>query len=1316
MSLFSYSMRCTKYFLYALLSIFLLTLSLILLGLFTHKGNVLVFNSIQALEPRLTIEISDGTILNKPTFKTIRWSDGEMLFSFNQLSYEFDWGCLISEVCLQSLTLDSAQINIALDETTPLPESEENSDPFVLNFPLPIHIKNLDISNTNVQVAGVEIDVKNVVLSADGVKNDLSLISTVTGLTVTLPDTQEKQNHSASTVKTSHKLTSLPAILNNDTLPEVILPFNLLANQLDVNGFKLVLNKQNLIMVNQAKSQFTYRGSKIEVSKSTFDLPQANLNLQGNIALTARYPMDINATINVKNIEQLQPNDLFKGQKIQLHSKGDLANLSSELTLSKLINAQIKNKIDLYSKNLPYQLNMNWKQLNWPLTGDATLQTSQGKVTSSGNLNNYQLNVEGQYQIEKLPAGNLNLKSQGNLQQLTISQLLINTLQGNLLLTGALKWDKAITWLGDLNIANVNFSEWNENYPATLNGQIKQSVTIQFNDNNQPAWAFDLPLIELQGSFLDRALHINGKINGDANNGFNVQHVNIENANNRATINGSIAKINNLEIELDVQNLEKIILQAEGKVKGKVTFAGSIDNIEVNSQLQGSNLRYLESSIKTLKVNAKAILAALPVIDLTLSADNIISYQQAIESISIAINPVKVSKKEVKHKIDLNLNSEILSTRLELFMDQQTDKWQASLQKGRLYSKQGIWILNKPINISVDQGDLLLTEHCWLATDKQQKDNGKICINQFKAGKEGDINIHVDDFLISTFDPFIPNVLALEGAIDSSIKITWQENKKPLLNFKLDGKNIGLNIQANQGKNKIIHYPVKKLQVKMTSTQEQADFSVIASSEGFIQAHINGYLKPYLPTPEINAKLDLLVPDFNVFSTLIPKIDKLAGHLQSNMNIHGSIKKPNIKGRVLIGNGDLLAVGFPVQITDLNAVIDINENNANVTGHFFTNTQQATEKKEKTFVDELVSLKDSAVSAVNIPQRIISKIADQKTNKTTDGRADISGFLNWQDNFKGNIHFKADQMHINDYGKIDLYVSPNIDLTFAEHLTLKGNINVDKGKITIKELPEGAVSVSKDVIVIDAKKKHDSTDIPVIMDIALSLGEQLHVKALGLDTFINGNLIIRKALLKKLRMNGEVTFENGTYTALAQQLILRKSRIIFQGPIDSPYLNIEAIRDPNKTEDNVTAGVRVTGTPDQLQLSIFSDPAMSQQNALSYITRGRSIENSSGDANNSQLAALLIDIGAGQTEGLMNDIGNKVGISDLELASTGQGEDQSVGIKGTIAPGVELSYGVGVFDSFTIFAIRYELFKKFYIEASSGLYQAIDAYYEWDWD
>jgi translocation and assembly module TamB len=51
-------------------------------------------------------------------------------------------------------------------------------------------------------------------------------------------------------------------------------------------------------------------------------------------------------------------------------------------------------------------------------------------------------------------------------------------------------------------------------------------------------------------------------------------------------------------------------------------------------------------------------------------------------------------------------------------------------------------------------------------------------------------------------------------------------------------------------------------------------------------------------------------------------------------------------------------------------------------------------------------------------------------------------------------------------------------------------------------------------------------------------------------------------------------------------------------------------------------------------------------------------------------------------------------------------------LSGTIAPGLKLRYGVGVFDSVSEVAIRYELLPKLYLEAISGVSNAIDLYYE----
>ncbi|WP_354625249.1 translocation/assembly module TamB domain-containing protein [Psychromonas sp. MME2] len=98
------------------------------------------------------------------------------------------------------------------------------------------------------------------------------------------------------------------------------------------------------------------------------------------------------------------------------------------------------------------------------------------------------------------------------------------------------------------------------------------------------------------------------------------------------------------------------------------------------------------------------------------------------------------------------------------------------------------------------------------------------------------------------------------------------------------------------------------------------------------------------------------------------------------------------------------------------------------------------------------------------------------------------------------------------------------------------------------------------------------------------------------------------------------------------------------------------------------------------------------------------------------MTSMLINLGTGSSSEILSGFGNNLGIQDLALSSSGTGDEQSVDVSGYITDDIQLSYGVGVFDSFSVVALRYEMFERFFVEASSGLYQAIDAYYEFDWD
>lgn len=144
-----------------------------------------------------------------------------------------------------------------------------------------------------------------------------------------------------------------------------------------------------------------------------------------------------------------------------------------------------------------------------------------------------------------------------------------------------------------------------------------------------------------------------------------------------------------------------------------------------------------------------------------------------------------------------------------------------------------------------------------------------------------------------------------------------------------------------------------------------------------------------------------------------------------------------------------------------------------------------------------------------------------------------------------------------------------------------------------------------------------------------------------------------------LGLNGQINIPDGRFHAYGQDLIVRKGELLFSGPPDQPLLNIEAIRNPDATEDDVIAGVRVTGSADQPKAEIFSDPVMSQQEALSYLLRGQGL--SSGQSDSAAMTSMLIGMGVAQSGQVVGKIGETFGVSNLALDTEGVGDSSRGG-------------------------------------------------------
>ncbi len=252
------------------------------------------------------------------------------------------------------------------------------------------------------------------------------------------------------------------------------------------------------------------------------------------------------------------------------------------------------------------------------------------------------------------------------------------------------------------------------------------------------------------------------------------------------------------------------------------------------------------------------------------------------------------------------------------------------------------------------------------------------------------------------------------------------------------------------------------------------------------------------------------------------------------------------------------------------------------------------------------------------------------TVRTQQGEIYLNGDADWSqiENWRARVTAKGSKVRITGPPMVRMDVSPEVVFEATPTLfTLDGRVDVPWARIVVHALPESAVGVSSDVVLLNDTLQPDepkTASIPINSNLTVHVGNNVRIDAFGLKARLTGDLNVVQDK-QGLGLNGQINIPEGRFHAwqinipegrfhaYGQDLIVRKGELLFSGPPDQPYLNIEAIRNPDATEYDVIAGVRVTGLADEPKAEIFSDPAMSQQAALSYLLRGQGLESDQSD-------------------------------------------------------------------------------------------------------
>ena len=809
-------------------------------------------------------------------------------------------------------------------------------------------------------------------------------------------------------------------------------------------------------------------------------------------------------------------------------------------------------------------------------------------------------------------------------------------------------------------------------------GKAAGSVAVRFAD--ALAWDVDLQLsaldpaywlAELPGTLagplrskgemkgeqlsLDAQLDLKGRLRGQpallkveaqgAGKAWTLGALAVQLGDNRINGSGSLQQRLAGRVDLDLPRLGQLWPRLQGQVKGRLDVGGTLDAPQGNLTLLGQQLAQAENRIQRLDLDARLDSAQRGLIDLKANG---------IRLGDTVLGTLHANGKGDIRQQALTLALDGPQLKLDLGLDGQLNKgdWRGRLASGRIQAGGQDWQLQAPARLQrLASGQLDFGAHCW------RSGQASLCGEDQRLAPEPRLRYHLKQFPLQSLAQWLPKDFAWQGLLNADVNLDIPASgPKGMVSIDASGGTLRV-----RDKGRWIDFPYQTLRVDSSLAPRRVDTRLAFRGERLGELSLNTRLDPLGKDKPLSGDFRLAGLDLSIARPFVPMVERLAGQLNGSGSLSGTLLAPQVNGSLMLSGGEVSGAELPVSLQDLSLKALIAGEQVHLNGGWRSGDA---------------------------------------------GRGQLNGQLTWGQALGMDLRLQGQQLPVTVEPYATLEVAPDLTLRLIDDkMAVTGKVQVPKGKITVRELPPSTVKVSDDTVIVGHQTEEGKPPMAMAMDVDVEVGrDKLSFKGFGLTANLLGHVHIGD----NMDTRGELSLADGRYRAYGQRLTIRRARLLFAGPIDQPYLDIEAIRQV----DDVIAGIRLSGSAEQPTTKVFSEPAMSQEQALSYLVLGRPLGTSGED--NNMLAEAALGLGLAGSAGITGSLASSLGIDDFQLDTEGSGTTTSVVASGNLTEKLSLRYGVGVFEPANTIALRYKLSKKVYLEAASGVASSLDIFYKRD--
>jgi translocation and assembly module TamB len=526
------------------------------------------------------------------------------------------------------------------------------------------------------------------------------------------------------------------------------------------------------------------------------------------------------------------------------------------------------------------------------------------------------------------------------------------------------------------------------------------------------------------------------------------------------------------------------------------------------------------------------------------------------------------------------------------------------------------------------------------------------------------------DFPLASLAPLAGEGVEIFGTADAQLAVAREDD---VLTAHLKWEQSETRIVYRESERSTIESDFSEVRVLVDATEAMANLDARVRGDYGLQVDVAGTLtEPMTDKGELDVRLAARVPELGETMPLLSRflpLSSVRGALQADLHIAGTRVTPVIEGEARLTNG---FASVP------QAGIDVEE------------------------IDMALVGRNGAPLAITGSAR------------SGDGRLQLAGEIQWSDiaGAFAEVNVTGQEFQVIRFPDQTVQISPDMRARIDnQRVAVSGRIEVPRARIVVEALPETASAPSADVVVHETAEARESAQpYQLFGDLEVSLGSDVYFTGFGIDTRLAGGLkLARPPRAGAVSAEGALRTVDGKFAAYGKELSIERGSLIFAGPLDDPNVDARATRKLRYDGKDITTGVMLSGRLSNMQTRVFSEPTMSEADALSFLVLDRPIRRAEGD-DAELVSGAAIAMGLAQALPITQSLQETTGLDEVGFEKS-QDDDTAVVAGKRLSEDVYVRYSYGLFNRIGTFIVRYRIGGGFEIEAGSGQEQTLDLIY-----